>query len=97
MNYYHFNTFVNSHIHAFLVYMVKKPFVYLRDSKNNIFYFEPPKNQDGDLVKLKINPTNSYREDRLVETDNLNALPYLNDFFKVTFNQYLDFSSAKRD
>jgi len=80
-----------------LFYMMKNPFEYLRDSKNNIFYFEPEKNQDGDLVKLKINPTNSYREDRLVEIANLNALPYLNEFFKTTFNQYIDFSSAKRD
>ena len=80
-----------------LFYMMKKPFVYLRDSKNNIFYFEPEKNQDGDLIKLKINPTNSYREDRLVETANLNASPYLTEFFKTTFNQYIDLSSAKRD
>lgn len=80
-----------------LFYMMKKPFVYLRDSKNNIFYFEPEKNQDGDLIKLKINPTNSYREDSLVGIDNLNALPYLNEFFKATFNQYIDLSSAKID
>lgn len=80
-----------------LFYMMKKPFEYLRDSKDNIFYFEPEKNQDGDLIKLKTNPTNSYREVHLVETANLNALPYLNEFFKTTFNQYLDLSSAKRD
>jgi len=80
-----------------LFYMMKKPFVYLRDSKNNIFYFEPEKNQDGDLIKLKMNPTNSYREDRLVETANLDASPYLTEFFKTTFNQYIDLSSAKRD
>ncbi len=81
-----------------LFYMMKNPFDYLRDSKNNIFYFETEKNQDGDLVKLKINSTNSSREDHhLVETANLNALPYLNDFFKTTFNQYIDFSSAKSD
>lgn len=80
-----------------LFYMMKKPIEYLRDSRNNIFYFEPEKNQDGELVKLKINSTNSYREDHLVVPDNLNALPYLNEFFKTIFNQYLDLSSAKRD
>lgn len=80
-----------------LFYMIKKPFEYFRDSKNNIFYFDTEKNQDGDLIKPKINHTNTYREDYLVQIENLNALLPLNELFKSPFNQYIDLSSAKRD
>lgn len=78
-----------------LFYMTQKPFEYLRDSDNIIYYCHIEKNQDGDLSKLKLNYTNSYRENNLVQAENLNAAPLLDELFKSPFGQFIDASSAK--
>lgn len=78
-----------------LFYMAQKPFEYLRDSDNIIYYCHIEKNQDGDLSKLKLNYTNSYRENNLVQAENLNAAPLLDELFKSPFGQFIDASSAK--
>ncbi len=78
-----------------LFYMAQKPFEYLRDSNNVIYYCQIEKNQDGDLSKLKLNYTNSYRENNLVNVENLNAAPLLDELFKSPFGQFIDASSAK--
>ena len=78
-----------------LFYMAQKPFEYLRDSNNVIYYCHIEKNQDGDLSKLKLSYTNSYRENNLVNVENLNAAPLLDELFKSPFGQFIDASSAK--